>query len=104
MFPYHLVLSIRYFFLIFYTILILNSFKSLSEEIPYVEYMKQINNNSLANNRFLSNEALCYDKIMHANTIYNINHVLATFYENAFAAYIIKKNCVCKQKQRICYL
>jgi len=48
--------------------------------------MKQINNNSVANNRFLSNEALFYDTIMHANTIYNINHVLATFYENALAA------------------
>jgi len=72
------------------------SFKSLSEEILYVEFMKQINKESLDNNRFLLNEVLCYDKIMYANTIYNIDHILATFHENALAAYIIKKNCVCK--------
>ena len=49
---------------------------------------------------------------MYANTIYSINHILATFYENALAAYIIKKIVclnkndiyfVCKKLDIICY-
>lgn len=65
-----------------------SSLKSLSEEIPYFEFMKQLNYECISINTFVSNKALCYDKIMYSNKTYNIDNVLTTFYENALTAYI----------------